>query len=436
MFLKSIEISNVRSIDNIELDFRLDGNKVRQRTVMLGENGCGKSTALRAIALLLAGSDALTELLREPERWVRNGRKQARIAATLGTQRDGDRAIELLLEPGWTLRQTLKENEAGLAALDQALAHTPRNYFAMGYGVTRRPAMDSKEFSQVSERGFAHPRSRAFATMFSPEASLVSLEQWAMDLDYREGTAATAVLRAAMSKLLPGMTFHAIDRKRRELLFKTVDGMVPFRQLSDGYQNIANWCGDMLYRITTTFEDYKSPLKTRGVLLIDELDLHLHPVWQRRLMDFLQSALPNLQIIATSHSPIIAQQLREGELYVVERPTPRKGSCVRPVAGDPSQLTLTQLLSPMFGIESPESLRVQTLREKSRIGQLSDQGRSELAQLAPLDELPKAMRQQVKAAEELKLALAQASGNALPKLDTAQLRKRIGEQIKLSGRNA
>ena len=441
MFLKHLEISQIRSIDRIDLDFTAPGapskNPIRGRTVLLGENGSGKSTALRAIALVLAGSDALNELLKEPARWVRSGKKEGSIRAVLTTKDGQDRDISLTLRPEWSLRQTLSKNEANLQALDSALAHTPRNFFTLGYGVTRRPAYSAQEFSQVAERGLENPRARGMATMFSPEATLVSFEQWAMDLDYRTGGSGgtgplgNAALRSALNQLLPGMSFDEIDRKKRELRFKTVDGSIPFKQLSDGYQNVANWCGDVLYRITNTFEDYKTPLKTRGVLLIDEIDLHLHPAWQRVLVDFIAKTLPNMQLIATSHSPLVAQQLREGELYVVERAGAKQGSVARAVAGDPSHLTLSQLMGPMFGIDTPESKRVESLRSKARVTRsaLSTGERDELAKLAPLKTLPGLLQQQLKATAELSNALAQARGVSPQKLNLAQLQRQMGQKI-------
>ena len=85
----------------------------------------------------------------------------------------------------------------------------------------------------------------------------------------------------ALKDLLPGSRLTRIDRDQRELIFATRDGELPLDQLSEGYQNMAAWCGDLLYRITEVYKDYKSPLSARGLLLIDEIDLHLHPVWQR-----------------------------------------------------------------------------------------------------------------------------------------------------------
>ena len=81
--------------------------------------------------------------------------------------------------------------------------------------------------------------------------------------------------------------------------FQTMDGTVTLGELSDGYQNLAAWIGDLLYRITEAFAHHRQPLHARGLLLIDEIDAHLHPAWQRKLREFLTAKLPNFQIIAT-----------------------------------------------------------------------------------------------------------------------------------------
>ena len=150
-------------------------------------------------------------------------------------------------------------------------------------------------------------------------------------------------------------------------MFRTVDGEVPLNQLSDGYQNMAAWCGDLLYRITEAFPDRKDPLATRGVLLIDELDLHLHPVWRRQLVDFLSALLPNFQFIATTHSALTAQQSGEGELFVIRREGAKQRPVLVPFVGEPRLMQLHQLLmSPMFGLESMDSVAVEKARDTAR----------------------------------------------------------------------
>ena len=123
-----------------------------------------------------------------------------------------------------------------------------------------------------------------------------------------------------MHHLLPGVEFLRIDKKQGELIFSTPDGKVPMVRLSDGYQTTAAWCGDLLYRITRAYGNYKNPLAARGLLLLDEIDLHLHPLWQRELMSYLEEKFTNFQIVATSHSPMTVQQAGPGELFVMRRP--------------------------------------------------------------------------------------------------------------------
>lgn len=109
----------------------------------------------------------------------------------------------------------------------------------------------------------------------------------------------------------------------------------------------------------------KDPLKARGLLLIDEIDLHLHPRWQRQLHEFLTSKLPNFQIIATTHSPLTAQQANENELYALRRE--KKKVEIIPFRGAPDKMLLHQLLmSPLFGLETDESLKVQEAKSQAR----------------------------------------------------------------------
>jgi len=148
------------------------------------------------------------------------------------------------------------------------------------------------------------------------------------------------------------------------VLFETADGIVPLEQLSDGYQNMAAWIGDLLYRVNQTFRDYKKPLEARGLLLIDEIDLHLHPKWQRKLLEFISNKLPNFQVIAATHSPLTAQQADEGELYALKRDTKTCKISIIPFIGLPKALLVNQLLmTPIFGLETDESLEVEKTKK-------------------------------------------------------------------------
>ena len=359
MFLRRLTIENIRALADLDLDLS-DGEGTRKWTFLLGENGVGKSTVLRAAALVLAGSDALPELLGDVDGWVRDGAKVGRVTATLATQAGDRHEIALSLERGATLGQIMGANAEALDRLDDALRHTARNYAVFGYGVSRRLGQDSHSLSSSPYRAL---RARPVATLFSPEASLNPLETWAVDLHYRKGESGLDIVRATLDAFLRGVRFEDIDRSTSppRLLFATPDGVVPLARLSDGYQNVAAWCGDLLYRISTIFDDYKDPLAVRGLLLLDEIGLHLHPVWQRELISFLSERLPNMQIIATTHSPLTVHQAGEREVVVLRRDGARVTA--QTYEGAPRRLFLHQLLtSPLFGLDTLDSKVVEDQR--------------------------------------------------------------------------
>jgi predicted ATP-binding protein involved in virulence len=380
MFLQSIHLEQVRSLSDVEFDFRIEDERTRKWTLLLGENGCGKSTVLRAIALLLAGEDALPELLGTPDSWIRNNATSCKMSARLVTKKKETRDISLSFSRGQSISQILKDNSSDLEQLNDALEYPQSNYPTIGYGASRR-LTTGKSSRHSSENFFNAPRASAVATLFSSDASLNALESWAINMHYREGEQGLKLVKDTLTQLLPGLCFNSIERQAGTLLFDTPDGPVPLHQLSDGYQNMAGWCGDLLYRLVTTFRHRNRPLESRGLLLVDEIDLHLHPVWQRQLRKFLSEKFKNLQIIATTHSPLTAQQAGEGEIFVLHRESDPPRVNVTHWDGTASLLTTQQVItSPAFGLESTLSHEMQDARNEWKTRQ-SPSARKKLSQL-------------------------------------------------------
>ena len=363
MFLRTLRITNLRSIENLELSFEGGNAKTRKWTLLLAENGTGKTTLLRAIALVMAGSDALGTLLGEIDTWIRIGKKQAKIEAQLVTADGQTRDISLTLNRGDTLGSLLERNAESVALLDMALKHAERNYFVVGYGASRRLGTLNGSRMQFAETGKSlASRADSVSTLFFNDVALYPLSTWVMQLDYQGKD--LAPVKRALNALLPGTAFKRIDREKGQVLFGTPDGEVPLELLSDGYQNVAAWCGDLLRRITEAFPERTEPLHARGLLLIDEIDLHLHPQWQRKLIEFVSSQLPHFQIVCTTHSPITAQQVGPGELIVMRRPAPDQAPRLYPFEGDPRLLRIEQLIvSPLFGIETGLSRELELNRQ-------------------------------------------------------------------------
>lgn len=364
MFLKQIEIINFKCHDYLKLSFLNSDNPeiVRKTTFMLGENGTGKSALLKAIALVTSGSSALGDLLGTPDEWIKNGKKYCEISAIITTADGDDRDIKLRINRGQHLRDIIEGNRDTLILIDNAIKKADRNYFIVGYGASRRLNKGERKFFK---RENSSSRTLNIQSLFDADASLVSLGSWAMELDYSTQNGASIIRNALNQFFIENVKFSGIDKAKGRLMFSTPEGKVPLEQLSDGYQNVAAWVGDLMYNIFNTFKDHKKPLHARGVLLIDEIDLHLHPKWQRQLHTFLKQKLPNFQIIATTHSPLTAQQAEEGELYALKREG-RKIELI-PFKGSPTTMLVHQILmSPVFGLPTDESVKIENVKSKIR----------------------------------------------------------------------
>jgi predicted ATP-binding protein involved in virulence len=363
MFLKKITLTNFKCLSNIELSFVKTKTTNRKWTLILGENGTGKSNVLKSIALVTSGSNALGELLGNSDNWIKFNEDSCCIEALIQTKRGQERVISLKFNRGDNFSKIISNNRNSLLLIDEAIENAERNYFIVAYGASRR--LSNEVFSNFEKSRNA--RSINVRNLFDNSSTLNPLAAWIIELDYRSGKDGINLVKEALKDFLPGITFHSIDKDKKQVMFETVDGIISLDQLSDGYQNMAAWIGDLLFRVTEAFRDYKNPLEARGLLLIDEVDLHLHPKWQRKLLDFISNKLPNFQVIATTHSPLTAQQADTGELFALRR-NDKDDVEIIPFMGSPKTLLINQLLmTPVFGLETDESYEIQEAKKEYEV---------------------------------------------------------------------
>jgi predicted ATP-binding protein involved in virulence len=135
----------------------------------------------------------------------------------------------------------------------------------------------------------------------------------------------------AITKLLPGNVEIAEVTADALIQFLVNGQKVPTISLSDGFRSMIALAGDLIWRLLQSFPNLDNPTEASGVVLIDELDIHLHPSWQREIAGWLQEVFPNLQFFVATHSPLIAAgageksltlriDLVEGESEIVEIP--------------------------------------------------------------------------------------------------------------------
>jgi AAA15 family ATPase/GTPase len=107
------------------------------------------------------------------------------------------------------------------------------------------------------------------------------------------------------------------------VVFKTDYGSIRLRDLSYGYQTMIAWILDLVRRMVERYPDSSNPLAEPAIVLVDEIDLHLHPDWQRKIIAHLTKHFPNTQFIVTAHSPLIVQSAEEVNLVILKKENDR-----------------------------------------------------------------------------------------------------------------
>ena len=162
---------------------------------------------------------------------------------------------------------------------------------------------------------------------------------------------------------------------------------IPFSDFSLGYKTVMSWVIDLSWRLFNSYPNSNEPLKEPAIVLIDELDLHLHPIWQRQIIKHLSTHFPNIQFIATAHSPLMVQAALEENYAVLNFDT--QNSCVR-VIRDLKAIDgwrVDQILtSEFFGLKTARGVEYEELlKERERIiskSKLLAKDRKKLADIA------------------------------------------------------
>ena len=188
----------------------------------------------------------------------------------------------------------------------------------MGYGAFRRLTRSTQIIVPSLE---SQARFTNFTTQFDESEPLSAFERWMVYLDYRiaKGDDAKAEKQKdmgiqAINRVLPkNAKFHSVTSEGR-ILFDIGGQLVPTISLSDGYRSILALAGDLIWRLLLAFPESPNPLLESGVALIDELDIHLHPMWQRQVARVLREIFPRLQFFVATHSPLVAAGAGEDAL--------------------------------------------------------------------------------------------------------------------------
>lgn len=390
MYIKKITLKNIRGFESLEFDLERDSGKYAGWTVFTGDNGAGKSTLLKAIAVALTGKDTARSLQPSFHRWIRENAfpQEATIELMVVPEKgvddfsSGGRISDKNFPATITLKNLGKETNVDIPeavkgkktpAQRGLWSNDTHGWFSCGYGPFRRVFGASPEATRL----MVGPTTERFVTMFQEAASLYEVDQWLRNLSHKklegkidESEQLDLLLEILRDDLMPNQI--TVDRVDSDGLWLTDrNGLqLAWSEMSDGYRAALALLADILRHLISAYgvagltekgEDGEIRITRSGVVLIDEIDAHLHPEWQREIGFWLKRHFPKIQFLVTTHSPIICQAADQNGLFVL--PEPGSEAMPRALTQDEYNQVIvsrpdTILLSPAFGLQNTRSPRV------------------------------------------------------------------------------
>jgi predicted ATP-binding protein involved in virulence len=378
-YFLSLELENVRCFgERQKIDFSDGKGKHKQWTIILGDNGTGKTTILQGLVVM--SPDKSDDYLRDV-RGLSN--ILGRINSFFGKDRKSEIVLEVLVGEAHQSSRTSFEvkstpdsdgrlGETSSSIIPHDIANVIK---VLAYGASRKAG----ETSLTKQTPFDF-----FITLLNEKTFLLNPEEWLIQADYsskRESNSQNKRLELlkqvieVLKTVLPDV--EEIRFREKELLhkkiplpiveFKTPYGWVEAKDLSLGFRTSMAWMVDFAARMFDLYPESKNPLAEPAVVLIDEIDLHLHPKWQRDLLDWLSKLCPNTQFIVTTHSPLIVQAAaaRDANIVVCKREGDRVviDQSIEAVQGwRADQL----LVSDLFGLPSTRDTQIERLEKRQK----------------------------------------------------------------------
>lgn len=395
MYLEYLEVTGLKLLRDFKLQFREPGGPLKKWTVLIGKNGTGKTSVLQAIALAAMGEKQLDNLVGSALPNLADRRRGAPQLNIEGTFSFSDLAFKLGVFPGvknpdpdrLLLHSRVRKPRKSMLLygdseyldtdyditrwpdpLSAARAVAQKLWFVAGYGPGRH--LPESTFKPDLSR----PHLARLKPLFDPRAAAISTA-FTDHFGRKEGGSPTKARRYVEllnqvlfqhPDLLPSI--ERIERSGRGGVDRTARlqetprftqqignarEKIPAIALAHGHQSTIAWIADLVGHVTEEANTDLGPDEMRGLVLIDELDLYLHPTWQVRFVRALKHTFPNLQFIVTTHSPLVLASLDPHEDQIVRLDAdPETGDVTSEVIkADPRVLTSAELLRTYFELD-------------------------------------------------------------------------------------
>ena len=382
IYFLSLEIENARCFAEKQVLHLVDSNGRPARwTLLVGDNGVGKTTLLQCLAWM------------RPTPYYPPGKDtQAGIQPWLHDQdppdmakllRDGARSTTLQAEmveiptlaSGIPSTARVRTGMA-LSARDNTLENVRRTVnepdttvepFIIPYAANRYMGNQNAEKLSESEPG---------DLLHEDSTELIDAADVLSQLDYSalKGNAKSKArldsMKHALADILPFINAASdIDIADPEelsgrLRFQTQFGDVPLNDLSLGHRTVTAWIVDLAWRLVKHYPESTKPLAEPAVVLIDEIDLHLHPRWQRMIMKQFSDHFRNVQFVATTHSPLMITSMIDVNVAVLKQTEAGDQVAIENEPDVVEGWRFDQILVNLFELETARSLRVEALMKE------------------------------------------------------------------------
>ena len=424
IYFLSLEIENARCFAEKQVLHLVDSNGRPARwTLLVGDNGVGKTTLLQCLAWM------------RPTPYYPPGKDtQAGIQPWLHDQdppdmakllRDGARSTTLQAEmveiptlaSGIPSTARVRTGMA-LSARDNTLENVRRTVnepdttvepFIIPYAANRYMGNQNAEKLSESEPG---------DLLHEDSTELIDAADVLSQLDYSalKGNAKSKArldsMKHALADILPFINAASdIDIADPEelsgrLRFQTQFGDVPLNDLSLGHRTVTAWIVDLAWRLVKHYPESTMPLAEPAVVLIDEIDLHLHPRWQRMIMKQFSDHFRNVQFVATTHSPLMITSMIDVNVAVLKQTEAGDQVAIENEPDVVEGWRFDQTLVNLFELETARSLRVEVLmKERERLFEkhpVTSEDKARLRKIADeLSSLPTAERPEDQAAMQI-----------------------------------
>lgn len=334
--IRTVKIENIKCFDTISIDFDPGNNMA----LLTGLNARGKTTILQLIALGLSG----VNIMPFPYSWrkvVKSGCEQ------------GHFSLDILFE-GKPVHLTFTVNDDDSIICtegDEQLQAIKARFFLAAYGANRHIKLEDPR---------PHPAVEAIATLFGENGYLKHIK---VSETFAYVTQDFATIQQLVNAVLakaeaeqtaqPVQPVQLLEYDAQSLYFNTATSdKIAIEGLSEGFKSTFVWLFDLIIRMVEKSGDLTNAQTMTGIVMLDEVDLHLHPGWQRTILPSLNGLFPNIQFIVTSHSPFVAQSINSDNINSLEW---SNGQVIVESKDMRSELSYAAMVREVFNIQSPFS---------------------------------------------------------------------------------